>query len=176
MGASHDLPKGDGDPRFICTRAGLSDDLGWQDLGFRGDTDLREASPFIDGLAAEGVRLNQLYVSPVCSPTRAQFLTGMYALRLGFPTVVNVNRRGTLSTELPTVAEELRGVGYRTAMVGKVCAHASCMHYARTMTCHAATLCVVGCWLLIGAAYSLLALAVAYRCKHRCLASEPAWL
>ena len=89
MGASHDLPKGDGDPRFICTRAGLSDDLGWQDLGFRGDTDLREASPFIDGLAAEGVRLNQLYVSPVCSPARAQFLTGMYGLLCTCPLHTN---------------------------------------------------------------------------------------
>jgi arylsulfatase A-like enzyme len=43
----------------------------------------------------------------------------MYALRLGFPTVVNVNRRGTLSTELPTIADELRSVGYKTAIVGK---------------------------------------------------------
>ena len=90
----------------------LADDWGFQDAGFRVDTDLRDATPFVDQLAAEGVLLNQNYVSPVCSPTRAQYLTGQYALRLGFPTVVNANRRGTLDTSLPTIVERLSELGY----------------------------------------------------------------
>eukprot|EP01047_Picozoa_sp_COSAG01_P042147 COSAG01_NODE_3664_length_5814_cov_15.571829_2_plen_132_part_00 len=97
----------------------LLDDWGWMDAGFRADTDLADATPFIDRLATEGVKLAHAYVSPVCSPTRAQYLTGRYALRLGFPTVVNPNRRGTLDTSLPTVAEGLRRFGYSSAMVGK---------------------------------------------------------
>jgi arylsulfatase A-like enzyme len=53
--------------------------LGWQDLGFRevspGElTDMHGATDFIDQLAREAVLLDQMYVSPVCSPTRAQLM------------------------------------------------------------------------------------------------------
>ena len=53
--------------------------LGWQDVGWREVapgvlTDMAGATDFIDGLAATGIKLDQMYVSPVCSPTRAQLM------------------------------------------------------------------------------------------------------
>ncbi len=59
----------------------LADDQGWGDLGFNGNTSV--TTPQIDALARAGARLDHFYVSPVCSPTRAEFLTGRYHLRSG---------------------------------------------------------------------------------------------
>ena len=53
------------------------DDLGWDDVGFRSQEIL---TPNIDGLAAAGVVLDQCYVQDVCSPSRATFMTGRFAM------------------------------------------------------------------------------------------------
>ena len=47
----------------------VADDLGWKDVGFHGCTDIK--TPNIDELAADGARLEQFYVQPMCTPTRA---------------------------------------------------------------------------------------------------------
>ena len=52
----------------------LVDDLGIADVGFRGGKEIK--TPHIDRIAASGAILDQFYVQPVCSPTRAAFLTG----------------------------------------------------------------------------------------------------
>ena len=57
----------------------VSDDQGWGDLGYNGN--LTVATPSIDKLAKNGVRFQHFYVSPVCSPTRAELLTGRYHVR-----------------------------------------------------------------------------------------------
>ena len=54
----------------------LSDDQGWGDLSSSGNRDL--STPRIDSLAEQGVSFTHFYVSPVCSPTRAEFLTGRH--------------------------------------------------------------------------------------------------
>ena len=59
----------------------LADDQGWGDLSVSGNHNLR--TPQIDGLARDGVTLDRFYVCPVCSPTRAEFLTGRYHPRGG---------------------------------------------------------------------------------------------
>lgn len=59
----------------------VADDLGWNDVGYRG-SDIK--TPCIDALAGEGIELDRFYVSPVCSPTRAGLLTGRYPQRYGF--------------------------------------------------------------------------------------------
>jgi arylsulfatase I/J len=56
----------------------LADDLGWKDVGYHG-SDIR--TPNIDALAQAGARLEQFYVQPMCTPTRAALLTGRYPLR-----------------------------------------------------------------------------------------------
>src|SRR6478672_5622486 len=53
----------------------LADDLGWKDVGYHG-SDIR--TPNIDKLAATGARLEEYYVQPMCTPTRAAFMTGRY--------------------------------------------------------------------------------------------------
>src|SRR5688572_5637739 len=58
----------------------LSDDQGWADVGFHGG-ELK--TPNLDRLAAAGARLEQFYVQPVCSPTRAALMTGRYPIRYG---------------------------------------------------------------------------------------------
>lgn len=59
----------------------LADDQGWGDLGLTGNTNLQ--TPNIDAIAKNGVTFDHFYVSPVCSPTRAEILTGRYFPRLG---------------------------------------------------------------------------------------------
>ena len=59
----------------------VADDMGFADVGFNGCTDIK--TPNLDRLAASGVRLDQFYVQPVCSPTRAALMTGRYPMRHG---------------------------------------------------------------------------------------------
>ena len=54
----------------------LTDDQGWGDLSLNGNTNLR--TPNVDSLARDGASFDRFYVCPVCSPTRAEFLTGRY--------------------------------------------------------------------------------------------------
>ena len=63
----------------------VADDLGWKDVGFHG-SDIR--TPNLDKLAENGVRLEQFYAQPMCTPTRAGLLTGRYPLRYGLQTLV----------------------------------------------------------------------------------------
>ncbi len=58
----------------------LVDDLGWNDVGYHG-SEIR--TPRIDRLAREGVRLGRFYVTPICTSTRAGFLTGRSPMRYG---------------------------------------------------------------------------------------------
>ena len=64
----------------------VADDLGWKDVGFNGATDLK--TPNLDQLAAEGAKLTQFYVQPMCTPTRATLMTGRYPFRYGLQTAV----------------------------------------------------------------------------------------
>jgi arylsulfatase A-like enzyme len=91
----------------------LADDLGWADVGYQGgpfDT------PHIDALAATGLRLKQHYVQPLCSPTRAELLTGRYASRIG---LVSPTNRRVFKEGQRTLASSLVDRGYFTALSGK---------------------------------------------------------
>jgi arylsulfatase A-like enzyme len=95
----------------------LADDLGWADVGYRG-SDIR--TPAIDALAREGRRLEQFYVQPVCSPTRASLMTGRYPIRYGLQVgVIWPWATYGMPLEERTLAEALAAAGYVTAMVGK---------------------------------------------------------
>lgn len=95
----------------------LADDLGWSDVGYHG-SEIR--TPHIDRLAASGAKLEQFYVLPVCTPTRAALLTGRYPMRYGLQSGVcrPWSDWGLPVTER-TLAQELQEAGYRTAVTGK---------------------------------------------------------
>ncbi len=96
----------------------LADDLGWKDMGFQGSPDIK--TPNLDRLAGDGVQLDQFYVQPFCTPSRAALMTGRYPFRYGLQTIV-IPSQGTygLSTEERTLPEILKAAGYRTEMIGK---------------------------------------------------------
>ena len=101
----------------------LFDDLGWGDLGVYGASAI--ATPRIDRLAAEGVRLPEYYApAPYCTPSRAGLLTGRYPPRTGLVQVTfphgspldRLMRIGHLPTGMPEdeilLPEVLRAAGY----------------------------------------------------------------
>ncbi len=93
----------------------IADDQGWGDLSSNGNTNL--STPHIDAIAKNGVSFKNFYVQPVCSPTRAELLTGRYFPRLGvFDTSAGGERMNLAET---TLAEILKGDGYATAAYGK---------------------------------------------------------
>jgi arylsulfatase A-like enzyme len=95
----------------------LADDLGSHDVGWR-DSDIR--TPNLDRLALAGCRLEQFYVQPVCSPTRAALMTGRYPLRYGLQVgVVRPWAQYGLPLEERTLPRALHEAGYETALVGK---------------------------------------------------------
>lgn len=95
----------------------LSDDQGWGDVGFHG-SEIR--TPNIDQLAREGAQLDQFYVMPLCSPTRAALLTGRYPIRYGLQIgVVRPYAQYGLPLDERTLAQALRQAGYETAITGK---------------------------------------------------------
>lgn len=99
----------------------LADDMGYGDVGVHGATDI--ATPNIDALANSGVRFTDAYVSsPYCSPSRAGLLTGRYPQRFGYEfnvLPIPPHADAGLPADQPTIAERLRAVGYRTAVIGK---------------------------------------------------------
>lgn len=96
----------------------LADDLGYADVGFTGGKDIQ--TPHIDKLAASGARLEQFYVQPLCSPTRASLMTGRYPMRYGMQAgVIKPWEKRGLSLNERMLPAALKEAGYTTAIVGK---------------------------------------------------------
>jgi arylsulfatase A-like enzyme len=93
----------------------LADDQGWGDLSLTGNPHVQ--TPHIDSLARVGVSLANFFVCPVCSPTRAEFLTGRYHPRCGVRGVSTGQER--MDLDEATVAEAFQAAGYATACFGK---------------------------------------------------------
>ena len=109
----------------------IVDDLGWSDIGVMGNQDV--LTPNIDRLAKKGMLFTDAYSnSPVCSPTRASLMTGLYGPRHGLY-MVNRSNRGIITRQklLPpptenhlhpdfvTLPEILKKGGYISANIGK---------------------------------------------------------
>jgi arylsulfatase A-like enzyme len=97
----------------------VADDLGYGDLGAYGQRRIR--TPNLDRMAREGLRFTDAYApSPVCAPSRASLMTGLHQ---GHARIRGNTGRGgrrvPLRPEDVTVAEVLKGAGYRTGVVGK---------------------------------------------------------
>lgn len=102
----------------------LADDLGYSDLGCYGG---EISTPNIDALAADGVKLSQVYNSARCCPSRASLMTGLYPTQAGIGdfTTREPNRTrgqgylGRLRDDCVTMAEVLKPEGYGCYYVGK---------------------------------------------------------
>ena len=93
----------------------LSDDQGWGDFSLHGNTDLQ--TPHLDSIAVNGAQFERFFVQPVCSPTRAEFLTGRYHPRGGVRDVSTGGER--LNLDEKTIADTFRAAGYATGAFGK---------------------------------------------------------
>lgn len=106
------------------------DDLGWSDTGCYGSTFYQ--TPQIDRLAAQGIRFTDAYAAgPVCSPTRASFMTGKHPARLQLTDwlpgrqdrpsqrLLKPEIQRHLPREETTIAEALQEAGYACASIGK---------------------------------------------------------
>jgi arylsulfatase A-like enzyme len=95
----------------------IADDLGWKDVGFHG-SDIQ--TPNLDELAKNGMQLGDLVTQPLCTPSRAAFLTGRYPCRYGLQTlVILAGQQYGLPTDEYTLPQALKDAGYTTAIVGK---------------------------------------------------------
>lgn len=95
----------------------LADDLGWGDVGYHG-SDIR--TPNLDGLARAGAQLEAFYTQPLCTPTRAAFMSGRYPFRYGLQTgVIPSGGRYGLPTDEYILPQVLKDAGYSTNIIGK---------------------------------------------------------
>lgn len=104
----------------------LVDDLGYADVGFNGASFYE--TPNLDALAKQSLVLENSYMYPTCSPSRAALLTGKHSFRTGVYTVPvleqgdsteNVFSRWTVGKEHPIYSEPLKNAGYKTIHLGK---------------------------------------------------------
>ncbi|XP_066562060.1 arylsulfatase H isoform X2 [Amia ocellicauda] len=126
----------DSRPNFILM---MVDDLGIGDVGCYGNDTIR--TPNVDRLAQEGVQLTQhIAAAPLCTPSRAAFLTGRYAIRSGLSSTGRVQvllwngGAGGLPPNETTFAKILQRQGYTTGLVGKWHLGVNCE--SRTDHCH----------------------------------------
>lgn len=120
----------------------LADDLGWSDTTLYGTTTFFQ-TPNLERLAQRGMVFTDAYAAnPLCSPTRASILTGLYPARIGitspdchlpavrlnaavadkapaFHPALPVTSATRLDTNYFTLAEALRAAGYATGHFGK---------------------------------------------------------
>lgn len=103
----------------------LADDLGTESLGCYGGTSYKDLGPVktpnLDAMAKAGMRFTRCFATPVCSPARAELLTGKYNFRTGFIDIAG--RSGAVSSldakAHPTISARLKAAGYVTAVAGK---------------------------------------------------------
>ena len=103
----------------------VADDLGYSDLGaFGGEI----ATPNLDAIAGQGLRLTGFHTAPTCSPTRSMLLSGTDNHLAGLGNMAEMlapNQRGRpgyeghLPDDVATLADRLRALGYTTLMSGK---------------------------------------------------------
>lgn len=92
----------------------MADDLGWGDVGFNGNREIK--TPNLDQMSREGIQFSRFYTAaPLCSPTRGSILTGRHPFRFG---VLAAHTAGLRQGEI-TLAEICKKNGYTTGFFGK---------------------------------------------------------
>ena len=95
----------------------LADDFGFNDVGYHNP---RFKTPVLDSLAADGVRLENYYVQPICTPTRSQLFSGRYQIHTGLQHgIIWPSQANAVPKNDTIIAEKMKESGYSTHMVGK---------------------------------------------------------
>jgi arylsulfatase len=93
----------------------LTDDQGYGDIASHGNRVVK--TPHIDRFRSESVRFTDFHAAPMCTPTRAQLMTGRDCL---YTRAMNVSSgRTLLRRDIPTLAEAFIKSGYQTGIFGK---------------------------------------------------------
>lgn len=93
----------------------FSDDQGYGDFSAHGNPVLK--TPALDKLRGEGVRFSNFHVSPLCTPSRGQLLSGLDAMNNKASTVLS--GRGIMRRDVVTMPQILKDNGYKTGIFGK---------------------------------------------------------
>lgn len=90
---------------------------GFNDVSIHGADQI--LTPNIDALGINGIQLNEMYVLPLCTPSRTSLLTGKYASSIGMQNVIGGAQPYGLSLNEKTMADYMKDAGYDTHMIGK---------------------------------------------------------
>lgn len=95
----------------------MADDIGAEGLACYGSTIY--TTPHLDRMAAEGLRFENAYATPLCTPTRVMIMSGLYPPRTGFRALIGKGEGVRMPASIRTFGHDFRAAGYATAVTGK---------------------------------------------------------
>ena len=95
----------------------MADDIGAEGLACYGSTIY--TTPHLDQMANEGLRFNNAYATPLCTPTRVMIMSGLYPNRTGFRALISKGEGVRMPASIRTFGHDFRDAGYKTAIAGK---------------------------------------------------------
>ena len=95
----------------------MADDIGAEGLGCYGSTIY--TTPHLDKMAAEGLRFNNAYATPLCTPARVMIMSGLYPGRTGFRGLIGKGKGVRVPANIRTFGHDFKDAGYHTGIAGK---------------------------------------------------------